>query len=130
MGPVHRLCAWGWNASFAFDMSIKDLRSLLSGHCLVVIPQEVRASGARMVAFVERERVDAFDITPSQLQPMIAEGCWKEEERNGSCCWGGRRWTRCCGLQMKNCDGIDFHNMYGPTECTVDANDWSGWSRG
>jgi amino acid adenylation domain-containing protein len=112
----------GWNASFSFDMSIKGFSQLLSGHCLVVIPQGVRASGGALLEFLEERKIDAFDTTPSQLKAMVGAGLL--EERNSKA-WtvlvGGEAVERGMWRELKNCRDIEFHNMYGPTECTVDA---------
>ncbi len=53
------------NASFTFDSSLKSLLSLLSGCTLVLVPQEVRASGAAILDFLGMEKVDVLDCTPT-----------------------------------------------------------------
>src|SRR5262249_17209984 len=64
----------GWNASFSFDMSMKGLLQLLAGHALVIIPQEVRATSAGFLRFLDEQAIDGFDITPSLLKALIGEG--------------------------------------------------------
>ncbi|MDL5368233.1 amino acid adenylation domain-containing protein, partial [Xanthomonas sp. NCPPB 2654] len=70
-GPNARVAL---NAAFSFDMSLKGLLQLLSGHCLVLIPQAIRASGPALLAFLEEQRIDAFDSTPSQLEGLLSAG--------------------------------------------------------
>src|SRR6266498_1821742 len=112
----------GWNAPFSFDMSIKGFAQLLSGHCLVMIPQQVRATGEALLVFLQREAIDAFDTTPSQLKSMIAEGFLEQNTHNScSVLIGGEAVDTTMWLQLKNSGSIKFYNMYGPTECTVDA---------
>ena len=112
----------GWNASFSFDMSIKGFAQLLSGHCLVIVPQEARVSGKAFMAFLQRQQVDAFDTTPSQLKAMIGDGLL-ELERSGT--WtvliGGEPIDPLMWAQLQSCTGLSCFNMYGPTECTVDV---------
>ncbi|HEU4775728.1 MAG TPA: amino acid adenylation domain-containing protein, partial [Telluria sp.] len=70
-GPQSRVAL---NASFAFDMSLKGILQLLSGHCLHIVPQLIRADGAAMLDWLERHRIDAFDVTPSQLEVLVGAG--------------------------------------------------------
>jgi len=112
----------GWNASFSFDMSIKGFSQLLSGHCLVLIPQEVRVSGAAMLGFLNDTQLDAFDSTPSQLKSMIAEGLLNTRSTHLRCVLlGGETIDSSLWKQLSECTSMKFYNMYGPTECTVDA---------
>ncbi|MEF9674366.1 AMP-binding protein [Pseudomonas sp. PCH446] len=62
------------NAGFFFDMSIKGISQLFSGHKLVIIPQLIRASGSELLDFLEAHQVHAFDSTPSQLDTLLCAG--------------------------------------------------------
>jgi len=112
----------GLNAAFSFDMSLKGLLQLLSGHCVVLIPQLVRASGAAFLAFVDQYRIDAFDSTPSQLDLLLAAGLGKQSGHQPTAILlGGEALSNSVWQQLKALPTIHFYNMYGPTECTVDA---------
>ena len=112
----------GLNAAFSFDMSLKGILQLLSGHCVLPVPQSIRASGAEMVGFIERERIDAMDSTPSQLQVLLDAGLLEGSgHRPVSMYLGGEPVGRKMWETLKASERIHFHNMYGPTECTVDA---------
>ncbi|WP_248746007.1 non-ribosomal peptide synthetase [Pseudomonas sp. MWU12-2037] len=110
------------NAGFFFDMSIKGISQLFSGHKLVIIPQLIRASGGELLDFLEQHRVHAFDSTPSQLDTLLSAGLL---ERNSyqpiSVLLGGEAINASTWEKLRNCPTIRFYNMYGPTECTVDA---------
>lgn len=112
----------GLNSAFSFDMSLKGLLQLLSGHCLVVIPQTVRASGPALMNFIERYRIDAFECTPSQLEVLLAAGLMDDVgHRPSSILLGGEPIGPALWTRLGQSRRIRFFNMYGPTECTVDA---------
>ncbi len=67
------------NAQISFDASVKQLVQLLSGHTLVIIPEEVRASGPDLLAYISEQQVDVLDCTPSQLQLLLATDSWQRE---------------------------------------------------
>nr|VVH79037.1 Surfactin synthase subunit 1 [Pseudomonas aeruginosa] len=62
------------NAPFSFDSSIKQILQLLSGHCLVLVPQEVRSDPQRMLGFLEERRIDVLDCTPSLFRLLLQAG--------------------------------------------------------
>ncbi|WP_229506640.1 AMP-binding protein, partial [Massilia sp. BJB1822] len=123
---THRDCppnaAIGWNASYTFDMSLKGLLQLLSGHRLVIIPQLIRASGAQFIEFAKQHAIAAFDCTPSQLTMLIEAGLMEQPDyRPVSVLIGGEAIGESMWQSLCNAEGIRYYNMYGPTECTVDA---------
>ena len=123
---THRPCSAhgrvALNASFSFDMSLKGILQLLSGRCLVLIPQMIRADGAAMMRFLATHRIEAFDCTPSQLSVLISAGLLDSSNyRPRSVLIGGEPIAPDMWRRLKDADGIHFYNMYGPTECTVDA---------
>lgn len=123
---THRSCpqnaAIALNASYTFDMSLKGLLQLLSGHCVFIIAQQVRTDPAAMCAFLERYAIDAFDCTPSQLEMLLAAGMLDNPRYQpkrvliGGEAISGATWER-----LKRSPRTCFFNMYGPTEATVDA---------
>ncbi|BCQ27138.1 hypothetical protein NK8_53270 (plasmid) [Caballeronia sp. NK8] len=109
------------NASIAFDSSLKSLSSLLAGHRLIVIPADVRADAAALIEFLNAADVDVLDCTPTQLDALLATGLLERRQSDLTLLVGGEALTQ----QMWNClahaDQIRAFNVYGPTECTVDA---------
>ena len=125
-GTTHRTCGANarvaLNAAFSFDMSLKGFLQLLSGHCLVLIPQAIRASGPALLTFLEAQRIDAFDSTPSQLEGLLAAGLLEPRgHRPGNVLLGGEAIGVGMWERLKASPVVRFHNMYGPTEATVDA---------
>ncbi|MEL4891689.1 amino acid adenylation domain-containing protein [Xanthomonas protegens] len=110
------------NAAFSFDMSLKGILQLLSGHCVVLVPQAIRANGPAMLDFFERYQIAAMDSTPSQLEMLLSAGLVEAGgHRPTSIYLGGEPVGRRMWERLKASATIHFHNMYGPTECTVDA---------
>jgi len=110
------------NAPLVFDASVKQLVQLLGAHTLVVVPEEVRPSGDALLAYIAEQQVEALDCTPSQMKLMLASDSWRSQGRTPLLMLVGgeaidRETWRHLGAQEK----VDFYNVYGPTECTVDA---------
>ena len=111
----------GVNAQLTFDASVKQLIQLLSGHALVLIPQEVRPSGDALLAYAAEQQVNALDCTPSQLQLMLASEAWQPGRLPSFMLVGGESLGSDAWNRIAAQTGTVFYNVYGPTECTVDA---------
>ncbi|MGA7439681.1 MAG: amino acid adenylation domain-containing protein, partial [Luteibacter sp.] len=109
------------NSSFSFDMSMKGILQLLSGHTLIIVPQEMRGDGTAFLDYLGSQRADAFETTPSQMQVLLDAGFL--ESTNGramNVLLGGEAIGQTMWDVLRG-SSVDFYNMYGPTECTVDA---------
>ena len=121
-GNAERPLRVGLNAPLAFDASVKQLLQVLHGHAVCIIPEEVRLDAAALSDYVKRHGVDALDCTPSQLKLWLSGGLSEElEGLPPTLLIGGEAldegtWARLAGRP----DRRGF-NVYGPTECTVDA---------
>ncbi len=110
------------NAPLAFDASVQQLVLLLAGHTLYVIPDEVRTDGVALLAFLAEHEIDLFDCTPSQLRLLLGAGLLETDARApGTFLVAGEAieppmWDALAGSAR-----TAFFNIYGPTECTVDA---------
>ncbi len=111
----------GLNAYFGFDSSLKSILQLLSGHCLVIVPQEVRAQASALLAFAEQYQLDALDCTPAQLELMLDEGLLDRSFAIGRMLVGGEAIGAAMWDKLRHAPSTAFYNVYGPTECTVDA---------
>ena len=110
------------NAPLTFDSSVKQLTLLLSGHCVVIVPEEVRRDPPAFLAFLESEHIDVLDCTPSQLQLLVESGLLAR----GAYCpalvlVGGEAIPVELWQRLMESQSTAFYNVYGPTECTVDA---------
>ncbi|WP_031373871.1 non-ribosomal peptide synthetase [Lysobacter antibioticus] len=115
----------GLDAALSFDASVQSLVQLLSGRCMVIVPAAIRADGAALIEFLGRERIDIFDCTPAQFEALLAAGLLDDTvsggKRPGTMLVGGealpaRAWEAAAASSMR------CYNVYGPTECTVDAS--------
>ncbi|RTQ82745.1 non-ribosomal peptide synthetase, partial [Stenotrophomonas maltophilia] len=110
------------NASYSFDASMQMIVQLLSGHCLILVPEVLRSNGDAMVRFLARHRVDVLDCTPAQLELMLDAGlCNGSTYAPVAVLVGGDAIPDALWKRMVEAKTTRFFNVYGPTECTVDA---------
>ncbi len=110
------------NAPLFFDASVKQVIQLLRGHALVPVPEEVRRDGAALRAFLERQEVDVLDCTPAQLRMLLDAGFGEAGTRApGWALVGGEAIDQALWDRLSGIPGTRFFNVYGPSECTVDA---------
>ena len=110
------------NAPLTFDSSIKQLVQLASGHALVVVPEEMRLDGGALLAHVEAHQVDVLDCTPTQLQLLLVAGLLEGAgEYPRAVLLGGEALGRETWALLASDRRRLYFNVYGPTECTVDA---------
>ena len=110
------------NYPLVFDASVAEISCMLTGYCLHIVPEDIRADGRAMLAFLEEHEVDLFDGTPTQLDLMVAAGLLEgggHRPRVGLIsgeATQGRLWRGLAGASHTT-----FYNTYGPTECAVSA---------
>ena len=120
-------------APLAFDSSVKQVVQLLFGHTLYVMTEDVRRDVAAMRAFQEQHALDVLECTPSQLRLWLEAGLGSEWERSPArLLVGGEALDESLWRMLAGHTNIASFNVYGPTECTVDATACrvdAGWSR-
>jgi amino acid adenylation domain-containing protein len=108
------------NAPFAFDASLQQIVQLAAGHTLWIVPAEARRDGEPMAAYLRAACLDGMDCTPSQLDLLLAaidaSGCPPRFVLVGGEAIPPALWERLASHPRTR-----FYNVYGPTECTVDA---------
>ena len=109
------------NAPLTFDSSVKQWLTLLFGCTLYPVPEVVRGDSEALLAFVAAHELQVLDCTPSQLTTLIEE--WRHAERYCPAVLliGGEAIERGLWQQLRKLERVDSYNLYGPTECTVDA---------
>jgi len=112
----------GLSAPLAFDASVKQLLQLCSGHALYLLPEELRLDAVRALAYLDEQALDVLDCTPAQLKLLLAAGLNKYA-RSGPRMMlvGGEALDESLWSRLAEDQRTRFYNVYGPTECTVDA---------
>ncbi|MGW2836669.1 non-ribosomal peptide synthetase [Streptomyces sp. NPDC001493] len=118
----------GWNASPSFDASVQQWVRLSRGDTLVMIDEETRRDPALLAAFVDAQRLTDLDITPSHADPLLDLLTPDGGPRPLTLLVGGEAigpvlWDRLVAAHRSGL--LNAVNVYGPTECTVDAT--AGW---
>ncbi|OKP02420.1 Amino acid adenylation [Xenorhabdus eapokensis] len=115
-------CRIAMNASIVFDASVKIWLQLLSGHTLIIVPEEIRADSQQLWRYFARHLVDMFDCTPVQLQWLLETGLGTRAGYQPKLVLiGGDTIPPSMWSRLQDIATTRFINVYGPTECTVDA---------
>ncbi len=110
------------SASLSFDASVEQLLQLTRGSTLVILPQEVRWDPVRVLQLVDERRIEHLDCTPSELRQWVAAGLLERPLPSlRAVMIGGEAIDPQLWAQLARCRQIEFYNVYGPTECTVEA---------
>lgn len=117
-------------APYVFDASVQQIfAALLYGHTLYVLDEETRMDGYKMVQFFEQHRITLSDGTPAHFSMIANVLANKEVEEDQSTVYphfliGGDQLTKDLVQKVETLlrqDKLRITNVYGPTECTVDA---------
>ncbi len=105
------------NAPLTFDSSVKQLGMLAHGYPLQVISESERNDPALLLERVRKSGIRTLDVTPSLLEVLLetAAGCGAALPER--LLLGGEAVPERLWRQL----GEECCNVYGPTECTVDA---------
>ncbi|ASW55466.1 hypothetical protein CIK06_16735 [Plantactinospora sp. KBS50] len=124
MAPVSdgRRLAVALSAATVFDTSWEGLLWLVAGHELHVLDDSTRRDPERFVAYVNAHRIDFLDVTPSLAGPLVEAGLLADGgHRPALVALGGEAADQRIWSALRSASGTVGVNLYGPTECTVDA---------
>ncbi|KRB98194.1 non-ribosomal peptide synthetase [Duganella sp. Root198D2] len=108
--------------SFSFDSSWLQLFWMLRGQELYVFDEELRRDAYGLVQEVRRIGIDALDLPPSFLAQMLGNGLMAPDAHQPTLLLiGGEAAPAALWQQLRSFPGLQAHNLYGPTEYTVDT---------
>ncbi|MEV7094869.1 non-ribosomal peptide synthase/polyketide synthase [Amycolatopsis sp. NPDC051045] len=110
-------------AAFSFDASWETvLLMLTAGHELHVIDGDTRLDPAVLAGYVAEHRIDLVNSTPSFVRHLLDTGLLDAgPHRPPVLLLGGEAVGEVLWRALSDLDGVTAFNLYGPTECTVDA---------
>jgi amino acid adenylation domain-containing protein/FkbM family methyltransferase/non-ribosomal peptide synthase protein (TIGR01720 family) len=118
---IHSRARVSVNGALTFDTSVKQVFQLLQGRTLVLVPEDVRLDGAALLSYAEAMGLEVLDATPSQLTWLVEAGLATHPGRVRAVLAGGEALSRTLWHAMRRPGAPTLVNLYGPTECTVDA---------
>ncbi|MFE1960293.1 amino acid adenylation domain-containing protein [Streptomyces sp. NPDC059479] len=118
-------------ASFSFDGSWEPMLWLLAGHELHVVDEATMTDPAALLGHLTAERMDFVDVTPTYLRELTHHGFLEPGGYvPGVVAVGGEATPAPVWERLRALPGTTVHDLYGPTECAVDAYGWHGETDG
>jgi amino acid adenylation domain-containing protein len=112
-----------WNSSFAFDMAAKAWTQLTQGRSVYLLAEAIRHDGHALNEFLVKNEIEAIECTPSHLRMMLDGGLLEGRIPSlGKVLLGGEAIDQRMWSALAASESTRFFNMYGPTECSVDAS--------
>ena len=107
---------------FVFDASVKQLfYALLFGHCLDIVPDEIKMNGRKLLEYYESHCINVSDGTPVHLEIILDElSLGTGKYIPGLFVIGGQQLPVHTVRQLLQATDPNFPsivNVYGPTEC-------------
>ncbi|NRD59859.1 AMP-binding protein, partial [Corallococcus exiguus] len=109
------------NAPLSFDASVKQLIQVLDGHTLCIVPDEARADVGELVNRIAQDALDVLDCSPAHLRLLVDEGLLERKAIPHRVLVGGEAVDPATWRHLAQAPRPRVFNVYGPTECTVDA---------
>ncbi|NUR72854.1 MAG: amino acid adenylation domain-containing protein, partial [Hamadaea sp.] len=112
-------------AGFGFDVATGDLaRTLLTGGCLVMCPDETLTSPPDLVRLVDDSAAEYLELTPSLLRPLVRHLATTGDRLDSvrHVIVGGELWSADEYREARDVFGpkVALFNTYGLTEATID----------
>jgi amino acid adenylation domain-containing protein/non-ribosomal peptide synthase protein (TIGR01720 family) len=110
-------------ASFAFDASVKQIfAALCGGHTLVIADAATRRDPQALAAFLAAQGIAVCDATPTLAAAVVAAGGAPALRQLRHLLIGGEPLPPALVTALlEGNGGLALSNVYGPTECCVDA---------
>ncbi|MGC9535805.1 amino acid adenylation domain-containing protein [Streptomyces sp. UG1] len=106
----------------AFDASWQPMLWMFAGHELHMVPEDVRRDPTALRDFLTRHAIEFIELSPSLLGELVAQGGdWQARLKVLGV--GGEAVPPDLWRTLRETEDLAAHNLYGPTECTVDSAD-------
>ncbi|SCL25359.1 non-ribosomal peptide synthetase [Micromonospora inyonensis] len=112
-----------WNASVSFDASVQQWVRICRGDTVLLIGDDLRTDPQRLADWLRANGATALDVTPTHWQ--VLAGAVTQPVRLFV---GGEPVPPWLWRDLAARSGPTAVNLYGPTECTVDAT--AAWITG
>ncbi|NBC46059.1 amino acid adenylation domain-containing protein, partial [Corallococcus exiguus] len=109
------------NAPLSFDASVQQLVQVLDGHTLCIVPDEARSDAGELVKRIVHDALDVLDCSPAHLRLLVDEGLLEKDTLPQRALVGGEAVDPGTWSRLAQHPRLRAFNVYGPTECTVDA---------
>ncbi|MFF4156093.1 amino acid adenylation domain-containing protein [Streptomyces sp. NPDC001678] len=107
-------------SSISFDASVAGMLWMLDGHELHLVDEVCRYDPAAFVRFIDENRIDVVDVTPSFAEQLVLAGLLTGR-RPAVLVMGGEAIGEGLLAEVGALPDMEMYNCYGPTECTADA---------
>lgn len=112
--------------SFSFDSSWLQIFWLIQGEELYVFDEDTRRDAYAIVEEVHKIQIDAMDLPPSLLAQLLNNGLMTDQSgisnhQPSLILIGGEACPAALWQQLRSYPKLKSHNLYGPTEYTVDT---------
>ncbi len=115
---------WLWNASYAFDASVKGLLSLFTGRGLVM-PNDSQAQNPRaLVTLIQKNQVGIYNASPHLMEIVLSRLTEQKTAHLPHLIISGEQIPREIFNKVVNycrCNNRKAINAYGPTETTINS---------
>jgi amino acid adenylation domain-containing protein len=110
------------NAALTFDASVQQLVTILDGDTLHVLPEDVRRDDRLLVGYVREHAIDVLNCTPTQAEALVTVGLIAPGDHCPSqLLIAGEALPASLWSTLAAAPDTTAYNIYGPTECTVNA---------
>ncbi|MEV5311956.1 amino acid adenylation domain-containing protein [Streptomyces sp. NPDC052610] len=104
-----------------FDASWQPMLWMFAGHELHLVPDEVRRDPDALRGFLAEHRIEFIELSPSLVGELVTRDGWRAGLKVLGV--GGEAVPPGLWRTLRATEGLTVHNLYGPTECTVDSAD-------
>lgn len=114
--------------AYTFDVSMWEFFwPLISGERLVLLPDAARANPREIAEAIERNKINTIHFVPTVLERFIAYAEFADKDFSGLRHAFSSGEALQASTAKRFCTLFDaaLHNLYGPTECTIDVTSYN-----